>query len=101
MKDIKQEEQICKRCRIGYTGITVLNKDGFCFPCETELRKKEFDLSLRSQELQGLYEEIEGKLRNRELANNFAGNPNEWQISILNYNRALQDVLQTIKERMK
>lgn len=43
MKDPETKEELCKRCKIGYVGITVLNNDGLCFPCETELRKIKFD----------------------------------------------------------
>lgn len=37
------ENKICKRCKIGYSHLVFLNKDGLCFRCETELTKKEYD----------------------------------------------------------
>ncbi len=41
-----EEQPLCKRCRAGYSGITVLNEDGLCFPCELELRKAKYDFTL-------------------------------------------------------
>lgn len=61
--DLKQHEQcclcdtpapktqeVCKRCNTAIGGITVLNNQGLCFPCETDLRKEKFDTKFLGKE---------------------------------------------------